>query len=424
MDLRASRRPQTALRRGRHAGSSSAAGASGSPMARDVTTLHETQDHLIERHQILHEALENCLDGLSAYEAIRDSAGRIIDFQCILANPAALQAGPGAGGLAPRHAAGVLPRARRRTARSPAWSTRWRRARRSATSGAATCRRASSGCTSPSPSCATACCSPSPTSPPASARSASSTKAAAQQVSILHNSIDGIIAFSAVRNETGEIRDLRFDHINPAAEKLLQEDANDLLGRYIIATYPQMGEDGLLDKLRPVIETGEPIEFEFLLHALGPAALVPRGRLQAGRRRGHQLRRHHLAQDGRAGHAEGEGGRRAGRPLQERLPRHDQPRAAHAHERRHRLHQPAARHRADAHAARLHPDHPGQQQRAPRPHRRHPRLLQDRGRQARAGDPSLRRPPLPARRHRAADPAGHHQGPGAGRDDRPQRARR
>ena len=68
----------------------------------------------------------------------------------------------------------------------------------------------------------------------------------------------------------------------PPAEKLLQEDANELIGRYLIATYPQLGEDGLLDRLRPIIETGDPIEFEISLHALGPGALVPRGRFQIG----------------------------------------------------------------------------------------------------------------------------------------------
>ncbi len=127
-------------------------------MASDLTQMHATQEHLIGRHQILQDALESCSDGICAYEAIRDNAGRPIDFQCILANPAALklmqtQAKEG-------WQLGTLLeffRRRRRTARSPAWSMQWRRANRSATSGGASCRMATSGSRSPLPSCRTAC---------------------------------------------------------------------------------------------------------------------------------------------------------------------------------------------------------------------------------------------------------------------------
>jgi len=239
-------------------------------LARDLTPLHETQEHLIERHQILQEALENCLDGLSAYEAIRDNAGRIIDFQCIMANPAAIKLAEAPEGWQLGTLIAFFP-----TAKEDGTFTRMVHAvetgeavsherRRTLDSGEQWLHVAFAKLRDGALLTFTDI-----TSRKRTERELDESRGA--QVSILHNSIDGIIAFSAVRNEAGEIRDLRFDHINPAAEKLLQEDAKDLLGRYIIATYPQMGEDGFIDKLRPVIETGEPVEFEFLSTRWEPA---------------------------------------------------------------------------------------------------------------------------------------------------------
>ena len=231
-------------------------------MARDFTPLQEMQNHLIERHQILHEALENCLDGISVYEAIRDHTGRVIDFQCILANPAAMKLAHGAEGwhlgtlLAFFPAAkedGVFARMIHAVETGEAVS---HEQRRQMETGDQWLQVAFSKVRDGVLLTFTDI-----TSRKRTEHELDESRGA--QVSILHNSIDGIIAFSAVRNQAGEVRDLRFDHINPSAEKLLQEDANELLGRYLIATYPQLGEDGFLDKLRPVIETGEPIEFEF-----------------------------------------------------------------------------------------------------------------------------------------------------------------
>jgi signal transduction histidine kinase/FixJ family two-component response regulator len=239
-------------------------------MARDITQSRDAQDHLIERHQILHEALENCLDGISAYETIRDRAGRVIDFQCILANPAAVKMAQAAEGWHLGTLLAFFP-----AAKEDGTFTRMVHAvetgeavsherRRELADGDQWLQVAFSKLRDGVLLTYTDI-----TSRKRMERELEDSRGA--QVSILHNSIDGVIAFSAVRGAAGELRDLRFDHINPAAEKLLQEDAGELLGRYIIATYPQLGEDGLLDKLRSVIETGEPSEFEFYSTRWEPA---------------------------------------------------------------------------------------------------------------------------------------------------------
>jgi signal transduction histidine kinase/ActR/RegA family two-component response regulator len=239
-------------------------------LARDLTQLRRTQDHLLQRHQVLHEALEKCTDGISAYEAIRDRAGRIIDFQCILANPAARKLAqaeegwhlgtlltffPGAkeDGIFARmiHAAETGETVGYERRRQGPGGDQWLQL---------TFAQLEDGVLL--------------TSTDITSRKRMESeleKTRGQQASIFHNTIDGVIAFSAVRGEKGELKDLRFDHINPAAEKLLQEDANELIGRYLVATYPQVGEDGLLEKLAPVIETGKAAEFEFLSTRWEPA---------------------------------------------------------------------------------------------------------------------------------------------------------
>ena len=81
----------------------------------------------------------------------------------------------------------------------------------------------------------------------------------------------------------------------------------------------------------------------------------------------------------------GRGARRRAqqRQAQEPVPGQHEPRNPHAHERRHRHDQPAARHHARRGAARVHRDDPHQRRLAAGHHQRHSRFLQDRGGQAR-----------------------------------------
>jgi two-component system, sensor histidine kinase and response regulator len=79
---------------------------------------------------------------------------------------------------------------------------------------------------------------------------------------ILSSSLDGIIVYEAVRDELGVLRDLRFAMVNPAAEKLLQLKASDLLGRTILEKVPTVATDGLFNEFTRVIEEEVTLDIE------------------------------------------------------------------------------------------------------------------------------------------------------------------
>ena len=107
--------------------------------------------------------------------------------------------------------------------------------------------------------------------------------------------------------------------------------------------------------------------------------------------------------------------RTGGVPGQVDVPRHDEPRDPHAHERRDRPQRPAAHHRARAVAAAVRRGGARRRTRAARCHQRDPRLLEDRVRPSRPGGHRLR-PRRPRRgRRRDRQRAGPHQGPRAAR---------
>ena len=98
--------------------------------------------------------------------------------------------------------------------------------------------------------------------------------------------------------------------------------------------------------------------------------------------------------------------RAGGLPGQVDVPRHDEPRDPHAHERRDRPQRPAARHRPRAAAAPVRRGRARRRARAARRHQRHPRLLQDRGRAPRPRGHRLRpRRPRRGRRRDRREPA-------------------
>jgi two-component system, sensor histidine kinase and response regulator len=79
---------------------------------------------------------------------------------------------------------------------------------------------------------------------------------------IVSSSLDGIVVYEAVRDERGQIRDLRFAMINPAAEKLMCRNASDLLGRTVLESYPGVVNDGLFEIYSQIIEQNVPLDFE------------------------------------------------------------------------------------------------------------------------------------------------------------------
>ncbi|WP_017717108.1 PAS domain S-box protein [Kamptonema formosum] len=80
---------------------------------------------------------------------------------------------------------------------------------------------------------------------------------------VLNSSLDGVMAFSAVRNSCGNIIDFQWLLVNRAAEKIVGRTADDLVGKYLLQEMPGNGETGLFDLYVQVVETGVPQEREF-----------------------------------------------------------------------------------------------------------------------------------------------------------------
>jgi PAS domain S-box-containing protein len=79
---------------------------------------------------------------------------------------------------------------------------------------------------------------------------------------ILSSSLDGIIVYEAVRDELGVLRDLRFAMVNPAAEKLMNLEASDLLGHTALEKRPTIHSEGLFEKFVRIIEENVSLDFE------------------------------------------------------------------------------------------------------------------------------------------------------------------
>jgi PAS domain S-box-containing protein len=229
--------------------------------ARDVTETRDTLNHLAERHELLHGTLENSFNGVTAFQAIRDGSGRIIDFQCILANPAALQLARGPEGwhlgtlltffseLTQKEVFEQLVRVvdtgellEYEYRRALPDGEQWLHFGLAKLHDGLTVRLSD-----------------------ITARKKVELEleeSRARLSGILHNSIDGVIAFTAVRDEKGALRDFCFAHINPAAENLLQQKASELLGKGFLEVLPFGPDEGFFERLRWVVESGESIDFE------------------------------------------------------------------------------------------------------------------------------------------------------------------
>lgn len=84
-----------------------------------------------------------------------------------------------------------------------------------------------------------------------------------QLSSVLNSSLDGIMAFSAVRDETGAIVDFVWLLSNPAACAMVRRTAADLIGKRMLAEFPGNKANGLFDIYVQVVETGESVQRQF-----------------------------------------------------------------------------------------------------------------------------------------------------------------
>lgn len=80
---------------------------------------------------------------------------------------------------------------------------------------------------------------------------------------ILSSSLDGIMAFQAVRDEQGVIIDFECLLINPTAESIVGRQDKDLIGKRLLEEMPGNRESGLFDLYVKVVETGEPMQRQF-----------------------------------------------------------------------------------------------------------------------------------------------------------------
>jgi chemotaxis family two-component system sensor kinase Cph1 len=81
--------------------------------------------------------------------------------------------------------------------------------------------------------------------------------------SILNSSLDGVVAYSAVRNSEGNIVDFQWLLINPAAEKFYGLLLNEIVGKNLLTELSQFRNNGLFDLYVSVVETGETVDREF-----------------------------------------------------------------------------------------------------------------------------------------------------------------
>lgn len=64
--------------------------------------------------------------------------------------------------------------------------------------------------------------------------------------SILNSSLDGVVAYSAVRNSQGNIVDFQWLLVNPAAAKISGRPLNAIVGKHLLAEIPQVRTSGRL----------------------------------------------------------------------------------------------------------------------------------------------------------------------------------
>lgn len=69
---------------------------------------------------------------------------------------------------------------------------------------------------------------------------------------------DGFVIFRSVRDVEGKIVDFTFDYANPAAERIMQRSAAELLGRRQLEAFSGIRDEALFQMYVDVVEIGEP----------------------------------------------------------------------------------------------------------------------------------------------------------------------
>lgn len=80
--------------------------------------------------------------------------------------------------------------------------------------------------------------------------------------SVLDTSLDGIMAFSSMRDAQGNIVDFSIDFVNRKCEEIVGRTTDQLINNTLLEEFPGNKEDGLFNKYIQVVETGEPFYTE------------------------------------------------------------------------------------------------------------------------------------------------------------------
>lgn len=86
---------------------------------------------------------------------------------------------------------------------------------------------------------------------------------------VLNSTLSGIAAFEAIRDDAGTIVDFKWTLANPAIETVLGVKPSQLIGESFLETFPHARKEGLLEMLKPVVETGEPLNQEHYSESQG-----------------------------------------------------------------------------------------------------------------------------------------------------------
>ncbi|MDX5422308.1 MAG: PAS domain-containing protein [Hymenobacteraceae bacterium] len=89
---------------------------------------------------------------------------------------------------------------------------------------------------------------------------------------VLNSSLNSIMAFQAVRDEKGEIKDFSWSLLNKRAEELIGRSTAQLVGTSVLAEMPMLRKTGLFKKYVSAVETGQPLHMEQHLQVNGHKA--------------------------------------------------------------------------------------------------------------------------------------------------------
>ena len=78
----------------------------------------------------------------------------------------------------------------------------------------------------------------------------------------MESNVDGFFILESMRDESGDIVDMRYAMMNAAAEKIIGRPRAEVIGRGMCECYPPLRDDGLLAACRVVVTTGSALALE------------------------------------------------------------------------------------------------------------------------------------------------------------------